>query len=422
MKKPSDESVSQEIDSVENQEENSEINDEAVAAPEESSENKKNKYGIDVSDYKFLKSRASVRHHSSGINHSSGGHSHHHHHHHRRRRRKKMKTWKKVLIIVLSSILALVIAALCIFQVLWIRGRNAFFDATPEIRYVPETVQAEVQEDGAYIVYKGSTYKYNDKVTSILFMGVDKRSIEGENDQGTGGQADSIVLIAMDVKSDKLTLIPVPRDTVTEVQLYTPGGVYNGVKEMQVCMAYAYGDGEEKSCENTVRAVRRIFYNIPVNTYYALDLDGIAEVNDSVGGVDVRSPETIGPFTEGEEYHLEGKLAENFVRLRDKTSVESSMKRLDRQKIYAKSFLSTMSKKIKSNIFSAVSIFNESSPYSCSNLDASRVTYLSTEFSGMSYDIKDVPGQLTYDNKYARYNIDDEKFFELFLSVYYEKM
>ena len=423
MKRQSDDAVSQDKGFIEEEAAAPEI-DEAENAPEEAAdENTENKTIYDdASDYKFLKSRASVSHHSSGTHHHSS--SGHHHHHHHRRRKKKMKKWKKVLIIVVSVILVIALSICVTLQILYLNGRSDFFDVNLNM-VVPETVQAEVQDNGDYIMYKGVTYKYNHDVTNILFMGVDKRSIDDETAQGTGGQADAIVMIAMNVKDHKMTLLAVPRDTITDVALYSPSGHYSGMKEMQVCMAYAYGDGKEISCENTVSSVRRIFYNVPVNTYYALDLDGIAAVNDSVGGVDVASPETIGPFTEGESYHLEGKLSENFVRLRDKSGVDSSMKRLERQKIYAKGFLSTMTKKLKGDITSAITVYNESSPYSCTNLNAAKVTYLAAEFmfgGGMDTELLTMPGELSYDNQYARFNIDEEKFFEQFLSVYYERM
>lgn len=71
-----------------------------------------------------------------------------------------------------------------------------------------------------------------------------------------------------------------------------------GTEKQQICLSYSYGDGKESSCENTVNSVQRLFYNIPINTYFSLDLDGISALNDSVGGVDVVSPETIGEFVE----------------------------------------------------------------------------------------------------------------------------
>ena len=485
MKRQSDDAVSQEKELVEEEAEETTADgaeaekaeaEEAEHDPEEEFEDDFEHKSVydDASDYKFLKSRSkskskSSHHSSSSHHHSSSGHSHHHssgehshhhslgehtHHHssgeesgeeaaedtlrfstksrssnrhrrhHHHHRKKKMKTWKKVLIIVGCVILGLALTVCTTLQILYLNGRSDFFDVNLNV-VVPESVEAEVQDNGDYIMYKGATYQYNHDVTNILFMGVDKRSMDDENEQGTGGQSDAIVMIAMNVKDHKMTLIALPRDTITDVALYSPSGHYSGMREMQVCMAYAYGDGKKISCENTVASVRRIFYNVPIKTYYALDLDGIAEVNDSVGGVDVVSPETIGPFTDGESYHLEGKQSENFVRLRDKSDIQSSMKRLERQKVYANSFMSTMAKKIKSDLTSAVSVYNESAPYSCTNLNAAKVTYLASEFAfggGMSTEILTVPGELTYDNQYARFNIDEEKFFEQFLSVYYERM
>ena len=129
-----------------------------------------------------------------------------------------------------------------------------------------------------------------------------------------GGQADAIVMMAMDFDKNKTSMIAIPRDTITDVAVYSVGGSYAGMRKQQLCLAYAYGDGKESSCENMVASVRRIFYNIPISTYFALDLDGISELNDAVGGVDVISPETIEQFVEGEEYHLVGDEAETFVR------------------------------------------------------------------------------------------------------------
>ncbi|MBQ2568916.1 MAG: LCP family protein, partial [Ruminococcus sp.] len=163
----------------------------------------------------------------------------------------------------------------------------------------------------------------------------------------------------------------------------------------------------------------------PIKTYYALDLSGIAAVNDSVGGVDVVSPETIQMFTEGESYHLEGKNAEHFVRLRDRTRVDSSLLRLERQKIYAKGFISTMMGSIKKDITSSVRVFNESAPYSVTNLDASKVLFLATELvTGGSLDteMKTIPGKMRLDEGLARYDIDEDAFFRQFLSVFYEPM
>ena len=335
-----------------------------------------------------------------------------------------MKKGLKIVLIVVSIILAIVIVLGGITIYLVNKGQSEMMETELNV-IVPTNVAATVQDDGDYIVYNGSTYRYNKDITSLLFMGIDKRDFDDENEQGTGGQVDVIVMIAMNTKARKLSMIAVPRDTIAEVALYTPSGHYTGMQNMQVSLAYAYGDGKESSCENTVSSVRILFYNIPVKTYYALDLDGIAAMNDAVGGVDVVSPETIEEFVSGESYHLEGKQAETFVRSRDKSQVESSLQRLERQKVYAKGFLSTMSSTLKKDITRAVGLFNESAPYSITNLNAAKVSYLAKEFAfggGMSAEMASVPGSMSYDGELARYTVDENAFFEQFLSVYYEKM
>ena len=375
----------------------------------------------ELDDYKFLQSR-SIKRSEHSSHHSSGSDHHHHHHHRRRRRRKKMKTWKKVLLIVVSVILALTLILTGTIIFLVSRGYYELFDVELRID-VPQTVSAQVQDNGDSIVYEGKTYRYNRDVTNLLFMGVDKRSLDDENEEGTGGQADVIVMIAINIKSHKLTLFAIPRDTMAEISLYTPSGTYNGMATKQICLAFAYGDGKETSCENTVSSVSKLFYNIPIKTYYALDLDGIAAMNDAVGGVDVVSPETIGDFTQGESYHLEGREAENFVRVRDKSKVESSMDRLKRQEVYAQSFLNKLQASLKSNPTSAVTLFNESAPYSSTNLTAAKVAYLAKELmfgGGMSPEIITVSGETTLNGKNAEYKVNDKEFFKQFLNVYYE--
>ena len=153
-----------------------------------------------------------------------------------------MKTWKKVLLIVVSVILALTLILTGTIIFLVSRGYYELFDVELRID-VPQTVSAQVQDNGDSIVYEGKTYRYNRDVTNLLFMGVDKRSLDDENEEGTGGQADVIVMIAINIKSHKLTLFAIPRDTMAEISLYTPSGTYNGMATKQICLAFAYGDG-----------------------------------------------------------------------------------------------------------------------------------------------------------------------------------
>lgn len=342
--------------------------------------------------------------------------------HNHKRKSKRMKRWKKVLISVGCVFLSLILIVVGTFTYLFIKGSSELLDGDYVIT-APQGV--EIQNDGEFVVYNGKTYKYNKNITSILFMGVDKRELEETEVQGTGGQADVIVLIAADTETGKIAMINISRDTITDVIVYSANGGYVGTEKQQLCLSYAYGDGKEKSCENTVNSVKRLFYNIPIKSYLALDLDGIAAVNDSIGGVDVTSPETIGSFVNGQNYHLEGELAESFIRLRSHESADANTLRMQRQQVYVTQFMNKVISATKENITTPVDLFNASSPYTCTNLNPSRVLYLAESIvmsDGMSVEMSSVPGESKMGKEYAEFYVDESKFYEQFLNVFYTQV
>ena len=342
-----------------------------------------------------------------------------HHHKKHRSSRKKMKVWKKILISVLCTLLGVVILFVGTIAALWYKGSKEITEGDYIIT-APEGVS--VQNQGEYVVYNGKTYKYNDKMTSILFMGIDKNELEGTSVIGTGGQADVNVLMAMDTSTGKITLINISRDTMTDIAEYSAGGTYVGMANEQLCLAYAFGDGREMSCENQVTAVKNLFYNIPIKSYFSLDLDGIVALNDCVGGVDVVSPETIGEFTEGESYHLEGKTAENFVRTRSHSTADANSYRMQRQQVYLQSLVNKVIAMTKEDISVPLDLFDTASQYSCTNINASKVCYLASmvvSSPNLSYEMLSVPGQAKMGEKYAEFYVNEDEFYEMFLSIYY---
>lgn len=342
--------------------------------------------------------------------------------HYKSKPRRKKKRLKKVLISIGCVFLSLILLVVGTFTYLFIKGGSELLDGNYSIT-APQNV--ETQNDGEFVVYNGKTYQYNKNVTNVLFMGVDKRELQKTEVQGTGGQADVIVLLAVDTKTGKISMINISRDTMTDVTVYSTNGGYVGSEKQQLCLSYAYGNGKETSCENTVNSVQRLFYNIPIKSYLALDLDGIAAVNDSIGGVDVTSPETIGSFVQGQNYHLEGELAESFVRSRNHESADANTLRMQRQQIYVKQFMDKVISATKKQITTPIDLFNASSPYTCTNLNPSKILYLAQSVilsDGMSVEMSTVPGESKMGKTYAEYYVNESEFYELFLSVFYNQV
>lgn len=359
----------------------------------------------DFNDYVFTKPHKTKKHKSKSHSQSTP--------------RKKKKRLKKVLLSIGCVLLGLILLVVGTYTYLFIKGSSELFEKDYSIT-APQGV--ETQNQGEFVVYNGKTYEYNKNITSILFMGVDKRELEETEVNGTGGQADVIVLFAADTKTGKISMINISRDTMTDVTVYSANGGYVGSQEQQLCLAYAYGDGKKTSCENTVNSVKGLFYNIPIKSYLALDLDGIAAVNDSIGGVDVTSPETVGNFVNGQNYHLEGSLAESFVRSRNHESADANTLRMQRQQVYATQFMNKVISATKEKITTPVDLFNSSSPYTCTNLNPSKILYLAQSVvmsNGMSVEMNTVPGEAKMGEIYAEYYVNESEFYELFLNVFY---
>lgn len=359
---------------------------------------------------------------------TSSGHRHHHHssksgksrkRHHRSKRKKIIK--RVLLIIGIILLLAAIITAGSV-AVLYHTGKN---EMKPDKVKIEAPKNVETVDDGRYIYYKNGKYKYKNDIINMLFLGIDRNNGLGTDGIGANGQADVIAIATIDSAKSKVTIINVPRDIITDVKVFSSSGGYSGTEKMQIALSFAYGDGGDTSCVNTMSAVRSLFYNVPISSYFALKMEGVPELNDSIGGVDVTSPETISIFEKGQKYHLDGEDALLFVQRRDMESVNANLKRNERQKVYLNSFISKFINQTKSDIGVPINVFNASKPYSFTNLNANRITYLATEFilnKKMAIQMKSVPVTVEKQGNNAANYVKEEQFYELFLDVFYEKV
>lgn len=375
----------------------------------------------EITDYVFS-SRSNHKHKKKVKRYHHHHHDHNHDHEQERieqQKKNRKRFIKKVVLGIVCSLFALILIAVGSGIFMMINGENQLLTSDYNIT-VPDF--AETQGNGKFIYYNGHTYSMKENLINFLFLGIDKENINLQKETGTQGQADVIILASFDTKTRKTTMLNIPRDTMTDVTVLTPDGLYVGMKNQQICLSYAYGNGKDQSCENTLHAVQRIFYNLPISTYFSLDLDGLEYVNDSIGGVDVTSPQTIGEFVAGQSYHLMGKQAESFVRTRGDEAY-ANLQRNERQKIYMQSFMNTVISQTKKDIFTPLNLFNSTAPYSCTNLNLSKVTYLTKEIitgGSVQFEINNIPVYFTVNNDSVENYILEKEFFEQFLTVFYD--
>ena len=200
-----------------------------------------------------------------------------------------------------------------------------------EARTAQDNVIGEGLEAGR-ISYQGRIYAYKSDVLTFLCMGIDRKGeVKASANPFKGGQADALFLVVLDPKDKRSSVIGINRDTMTEISTFDRNGLYAGKETAQLALAHAYGDGLEKSCENTVEAVSKLFYGLPVHGYCALNMSAISLLNDAVGGVDVVIPESgagiMKDWKTGEQVHLDGKHAYTFIQYRDMALPRSAQAR-----------------------------------------------------------------------------------------------
>lgn len=331
---------------------------------------------------------------------------------------------KKIIIGILLFLLCLVVGLISAFLIMRYKGRQALLNYDNLNLSIPDGID---YEDGGNIVYyNGHTYQFNKNIATLLFMGIDNRELKDNATAGTAGQADALYLFTYDVRSGNIKVLCLNRDIMTDISRYDESGKYYDTSTKQLCLAYAYGDGKKLSAENQVTAVERLIYNVPIYSYYAIDLSAIKILNDDIGGVTLTPEYTFGSFTKGQQITLKGDLTEEFVRTRDISLLDDNLRRMDCQRQYINAFAGQIIPAISNNFNIPMKLYQDSSKYTVTNIDVSMLTYLASSLalkhSGMelvtiSGQYKDNPNDL-----FAEFELDQDKFFETILSLFYIKL
>lgn len=334
--------------------------------------------------------------------------------------RRKMPLPLRV-VLVLVAVLAVAGGGTALALKLMIdRGGEALHEASN-----PEDIQtsenADTQDDGLTVEYDGTTYRYNENIVSIVVMGYDRR--EDVSVTGAAGQADAVMVVAFDMRTGEMRIIGIPRDTMVDVD-ENVGDSFMGQDKMQLALSFSYGDGYESSSENVVRAVSRILYNMPMNYYVALDMQGVGPINDAVGGVSLTPIETIPDTSIVKDVPttLYGYEAMRYVQYRDITQLESSLDRQARQSQYLKAFFSQAIATAAGDPAALVGLYRTALDYGFTNMGISEFAFLAAilvEHGMDDLDVTTLKGTAEKGSQYVEYTLDQDSVYETVLDVYY---
>ncbi len=223
----------------------------------------------------------------------------------RRRRKKKMPVWLKVLI---TCFLLFIIAgaAFAGFTFYKLNQLSTSINEGTEERQASKLRREDVNVDK------------KDPISIALF-GIDS----DESRDGLGERSDSIILLSVNPNTNKTVMVSVPRDTRAEI-------VGNGTVE-KINHAYAYGGPTmaKDSLENLM--------DVPIDHYVSINMDGLKDLIDIVGGVTVTSNATFtvrgNSYVEGLPYDMDGTEALAFTRSRYEEGSGGDFGRQDRQQL-----------------------------------------------------------------------------------------
>ena len=276
--------------------------------------------------------------------------------------------------------------------------------------YPNPVIHSEVITSGAhrigYLVYDSFDAAYDDELLAAV-----KKLKDG-----------NITDMVLDLRNKEMTLISISRDAMCTLDILDSAGEHVGTATAQLALAYAYGDGAERSCELTSAAVSRLFYDLPIPVYGSIYMQGIRQLVDSVGGVTVTPDTSIPGFAAGQPVTLTGQLTESYIRYRA-DSTEGNNQRMQRQKQVVLALVHKMLAQVKEDPASILALYNNVRRNTTTNINTAMMVYLAQQASGMHFsdDIVNVPGtSVMGEQRHAEYQVDSDALLELILSIFYE--
>ncbi len=194
-------------------------------------------------------------------------------------------------------------------------------------------------EDESLTYYNGGWYARRD-VKTVLVMGVDKYAAQTSGDNyNQQQQADFLLLLVVDRTAGVCRVLPLNRDTMTEITALGLAGEQVGTFNGQLALSHTYGSGGLDSARNTGRAVSSLLYGVDIDHVMAFTMDAVPVINDAVGGVTVLVEDDFSAVTDqlpmGQEVTLHGDLALTFVQSRgDMGGEKTNINRMSRQAAY----------------------------------------------------------------------------------------
>lgn len=227
-----------------------------------------------------------------------------------------MRTWQKTVIGILTVVLIGVVGAVAY-------GTLAVNDIRDKIDNTYKPLDRQVSS-----LREGEIDLSNADPFSVLLLGIDTDEMR----EGDIGRSDSMMVATINPQKKQVTLVSLPRDVYTEMVGYgEEPATYDSYDETsygdpfntQYQQGYAFSDKLNHAyayggAEMAIASVEKLL-NIPIDHYASVNMDGMTEMIDAVGGVDIDNQlefEYEGANFPLGKNHLEGWQAVKYSRMR----------------------------------------------------------------------------------------------------------
>jgi len=154
-----------------------------------------------------------------------------------------------------------------------------------------------------------------------------------------------------------------------------------------------------------------------------MNMDAIPIMNDAVGGVTVTVTDDfseVNPSITMGEVTLRGDQVIDFVRTRKNVGDQKNVTRMERQKEYMESFLSTLKEASQENVNLAISLYDQVSPYIVTDCSAETLSGMMKRYVDFTFKEVITPeGENRISDGYYEFYVDEEKMDELIVDVFY---
>ena len=321
---------------------------------------------------------------------------------------------KKELLLRVTVILCVAVTAAAALLIVWKWEKTSEPVDTPDITDTTDDGQSE-------FYYEVTWYTQNTELETLLIAGIDKYSdqlaetlILGEKLDANINtqQSDFLLLLILDKTRGTCTVLPLNRDTMTQINALGLAGESIGSFTGQLALAHTYGSGGMDSGYNTVEAVSNLLYGAQIDHFITVTMDAVAVLNDLVGGVTVRVEDDFSNITDqlpqGQEVRLMGSLALTYVRSRRSVADQTNINRMARQKTYLEALYKQLEAQ-PAETFSA-KVLLELSPYLVSDCSAAELSELYQEIMDSKLTVLDAPeGESVRGEKFMEFYPDEQK-------------